>query len=388
MRIWQSWHPLRRSSGGPSTSNLKRLNDRLATCRLQAAPVLRHKQHTLSTESGRQLDNREPFSTQPFGLKPKIPFREWGSSALTTPPRKHSGKKGKSGGLPEPPEIWLRKLEPFLPPRLRLSGGRDKPRSDISLLVSTLRYSKNQIKDRRGEPLDLLTSLVVDHGRYDAVLYLIDKLLHFAAGREDIASRDCLPSNLQWVTPSMTLLREEWHPVNAEAIGVQKKLRPLESLEQRYEQIPTAGSEKIALSLVWHFLGATIIRSANSNLENAQALLKIVYRALAIAHHLNLVPDNVYSYSPTHFSSTLHRPPILHLLSSRILNTLSDAVWRSKQEEAISEAASSGISFRQLGQDPPGGRFRLKVRDLGPEAWLELILWCCVEEASLRRAPS
>ena len=273
----------------------------------------------------------------------------------------------------------MSRLEKYLPSRLRGSGTNDKEAllEDINALLQDLRQAKKDLKHRFGEPVDILTYMVVVHGRYAAVLFLIDRLLDFATSGWSAAIEDALPSNVQWATPNMTLLSQRTGPLDLNFIKQHSISHA--SLEDRFRTVPHSGQQTAAVSHVWHFLGTIIIRSANSDVGYAQALMTIAYRVLAKIHHFNLVPKNVYTYSPTSLSTTLQRPPVLYLLSSRILTTLSDAVWRSSQDEALTEAARSGVPLKKLGLDPPGGRFRLKVRDLGPEAWLEFVLWCCVE---------
>ena len=278
------------------------------------------------------------------------------------------------------PEIWMHRLDPFLPIGLRLNN---EPRNqdgqaDVHVLLELLQKARNDLSKQFGESVDLLTYMVVGHGRHTAVLHLVETLLRFAAASKAASSHNSLPSNFQWDTPYMNALSEGCGPIDV-SMPRRSTLDGPKCLESQYEAIPNVKDESAALAHVWQFLGAIVVRSANSEPEDAQALLTIARRGLATVHHLDLIPDKVYSYSLAHLSSTLQRPPILHLLSSRILTTLSDAVWRAKQDEAISDATSSGVTYKQLGQDPPGGRFRLKVRDLGPEVWLELILWCCVE---------
>ena len=278
------------------------------------------------------------------------------------------------------PEVWMHRLDRFLPIGLRLNNEstNQDSRSDIHALLELLQKARNDLRKQFGESIDVLTYMVIGHGRHTAVLHLIETLLSFAAASKAVSSHNSLPSNLQWDTPYTNALSEGSGPINVNVLK-RPALNGPGSLESQYEATPNDKDENVALAHVWQFLGAIVVRSANNVPEEAQALLTIARRALATVHHLDLIPDKVYSYSLAHLSSTLQRPPILHLLSSRILTTLSDAVWRAKQDEAISDATSSGVTYKQLGQDPPGGRFRLKVRDLGPEAWLELILWCCVE---------
>ncbi|OOF96594.1 hypothetical protein ASPCADRAFT_206768 [Aspergillus carbonarius ITEM 5010] len=66
----------------------------------------------------------------------------------------------------------------------------------------------------------------------------------------------------------------------------------------------------------------------------------------------------------------------MHLLSNHIMSVLSDAAWLVHEAEVAAKAAAAG-------EDSPYLPFKMGVRELGPEVWLELILWCCVEHGHI-----
>jgi hypothetical protein len=268
------------------------------------------------------------------------------------------------------PDYWMNKLELYLPTSLRLRD-RQKAITNASAdyVVAILRGARNGI----GTDFDLLLYMIVEYDRDEAVLHLLERLLKESSKTTDAQ----LPSNIVW--PNSLF---DKYDATLGALDIQ---RPLES-ESRYEQIgerfatcETQESQRSRASVeqFWLSLGHMVLAASRAEGSQKKHIMTVVYHALARAHSLDLVPKEIYSWAPTPFSSTLKRPPMLHLLSSRILTTLSDAVWRSKQAELITQAVQEK-SLEAVFRDPPGGRFRLKVRELGPEVWLEFILWCCV----------
>lgn len=266
----------------------------------------------------------------------------------------------------------MKKFERFLPPHLRYND-MEEPAIDPNIL--TAKNIMDRARSKVGSDFDILEYMLIEHGRDEAVLYILDELLKKLEPHAQ-ASND-LPSNVQW--PATLFNDGLLDPFDIDA-PIQARLR-CHVLQEVYSAQDHPGLKQLdsIMRQIWLSLGRVTAAATKMEAVESHRIMHTVYRALAKIHHYGLVPDAVYSYQPTSYSSTLNRPPIIHLLSSRILTTLSDAVWRSQQEEIIAKAAESGVPLRNISRDPPGGRFRLKVRELGPEIWLEFILWCCAE---------
>lgn len=269
-------------------------------------------------------------------------------------------------------DLWMRKVERFLPQHLRFADTQSPSAAQSTLqLLRILDRARYYV----GNDFDLLEYMVVSYSRDDAVLWLCDELLK--ATLAQVEPSNDLPSNIQW--PALFF---DGEPTRSYDVGAPaQRLRRYHNLEEQYKHQTTAEARLLALTMrqIWLSLGHLVIAATKIQGTRSPQIMATVYRALAKAHHCGLIPESVYAYQATPYSSTVRRPPILHLLSSRILTTLSDAVWRSQQEQVIAQAAESGVPFEILSRDPPGGRFRLKVLEMGPEVWLEFILWCCVE---------
>lgn len=119
-------------------------------------------------------------------------------------------------------------------------------------------------------------------------------------------------------------------------------------------------------------VGSLVLAAADRPPEESMLAMSYIFRILARLHGLGLISDRVYQFSSTDPSLLSCRPPGLHLLSGHIMTVLSDAAWK-EHESALTAAAT------EAGEDPPYLPLQMGVRELGPEIWIELILWCCVE---------
>jgi hypothetical protein len=280
------------------------------------------------------------------------------------------------------PNAWILLLERFLPAQSTQSSvklksrfvGSNKSCADILAILHQASWTANS-------GTDLLAYLGLRQGRWQAALDLTNVLLQNVATNVPTESAKMHLPGLSWPRlPSLDELCSA--PIHIDQTGTTTKEDTAtwdqNLLDPRYLETMSKYQDR-TMKQIWKSLGYTIIEAADLEGEEADAAMRFVYRVIAQIHKLGLVPDNVYAYVPSNYTSSVIRPPIMHLLSSRILTTLSDAVWRAHQDSVIAQAVSSGIGYKDLGHDPPGGRFRLKVRPLGPEVWLEFVLWCCVE---------
>lgn len=265
------------------------------------------------------------------------------------------------------PDTWMRVLEPLLPVGLRTSAMEEQQTfEDVQDLLKILHLAEVCV----GNQFDLLHHMLLKYGRDRAALYLLDKMLSDVSAPASEVHK--VPSNVMW--PDLLDLGSSTFDLD-QPENTAKSL-PLEDQYSDNDRIPTqrAVMRRILLSL-----GKLVIVATKTEASESRLIMSFVYQVLAKIHHCGLLPETIYDYPISPYSTTVNRPPVLHLLSGRILTILSDAVWRSQQDEHIARAAAESHSIEGVFKDPPGGRFRLRVRDLGPEVWLEFILWCCVE---------
>ncbi|EXJ87823.1 hypothetical protein A1O1_04750 [Capronia coronata CBS 617.96] len=273
------------------------------------------------------------------------------------------------------PGHWVSLLEQFLPKELRRAEKHESPitsqnGSDFSRLLEILTAAKSSAE------VDLLGVMVLSQRRYKAAMHLVEVLLNPLSAVPSVPAEEHLPSNIIW--PAESLSKRLRQPVELDhELHIDKRVA-LALMRASRSAVNETDRESV-LENVWPFLAKLVIASTKCPPEEAKDLMSTVHQILARMHSLDLVPSAVYSYALPQGTTTVQRPPILNLLNSRILSSLSDAVWRAQQDDAIAQALKDGTSFREVSHHPPGGRFRLRVRELGPEVWLEFILWCCIE---------
>ena len=129
-----------------------------------------------------------------------------------------------------------------------------------------------------------------------------------------------------------------------------------------------------ALGQIWQSLGNMILRDAERDGPITSEILEII----AKLHHHGIMPESIYTYAPLEDKTALRQPPTLHLLSSHILTSLSDAAWRAHQAMVIEQTRATGGVYLPLRPEIPGSMYRVRVGGLGHEVWLELVLWSCL----------
>ncbi|OCK86228.1 hypothetical protein K432DRAFT_438643 [Lepidopterella palustris CBS 459.81] len=324
-----------------------------------------HRNNAQSTESssGVQVLQKEQRLLQTPGVRPrnprvkfKIPIPEDGLARTEM-------------------QSWIAALEPFLPCSLRNKAPADnrdqRPASavDFSKLLLEAQYST----------LDVLSHMGLVEGRWSTVMWIIKKL--FEEGPAIGAAPAALDSftNIIWDNPSVSL-----DEVTNAAI-LAHRARPLSKLEQSLKEFTSAPETldyrlnliKGALGQVWRSLGSMILVVAEEKSDGSSTIMSHILEIIAYLHHIGMIPEAVYRYTPAQDSSGLQQPPTLHLLSSRILTSLSDATWRA-HESSIQDGRQKLNAQYFLGHEIPGSRYKITVPEIGPEIWIELVLWSCL----------
>ncbi|KAI9758061.1 MAG: hypothetical protein M4579_003192 [Chaenotheca gracillima] len=279
---------------------------------------------------------------------------------------------------------WVQKLDNFLPAELRVRPGEIPEQldqfepidPDPSGIAGYLRKARNDLGQ------DLLTYIGVKEGRWYAVAYLTEKLLRgYRSGKSGSESQAA--HALASVAPGLSL-----DDLSAASIHVDRqRMVPGEddSAHNHMSDLEATANgfgdmdRQQPLAEVLQSLGYTILAAADRGKDNAFPIIFHVRQVIAHLHHVDAVPSTVYDSTPANKAGAMRRPPTLHLLSSRILTSASDAVWRSHEIAVAAHADSLGIDHYWMGYEVPGARWKLRVRELGLEVWMELILWICVE---------
>ncbi|EQL37377.1 hypothetical protein BDFG_01339 [Blastomyces dermatitidis ATCC 26199] len=299
----------------------------------------------------------------------------------------------KERPLPVPPEEkknplrWISELEKFIPSELREDAKDDdyleeKPEQEKCLvLLDLLDHARSP--DSLG--YDLLAHLGVKLGKWPAVHAIVNRLLDNAEEAEKPFSSQgtgSLPSNIDWASlgsfDSMT--GDECAKLRAPGILQIEGQISLNSIDSHTDgpRVTSRMGEKSTrigtMEELWPALGSIVLEAADLPPEESRTAMFYFYRIVARLHHLDYIPHGVYKYTKSHVPEQLNRgTPAMHLLSSHIMNVLSDAVWIGNEVDTAAFALATGKDVSAA------TKYKIQVRPLGPEIWLEFILWCCVE---------
>ncbi|KAL5002301.1 hypothetical protein BDV10DRAFT_157585 [Aspergillus recurvatus] len=154
------------------------------------------------------------------------------------------------------------------------------------------------------------------------------------------------------------------------------RITGLESLDSLTYRPFSRDYHMLLMAEVWKSLGTITLYAVDTSPVKSKLAMSVVYRILARLHHSGLISERVYKYtSPDTYQATF-RPPGMHLLSTHIMDVLSDAAWTVHEAEVAAEAAAAG-------KDTPFLPAKVNIKELGHEIWLEFILWCCVEHGHI-----
>ncbi len=278
-------------------------------------------------------------------------------------------------GAPYTFEDIIRELDRYLPrslsqvdaSQLRTVATAEPVFDDVlSMLVDCSRKGHRNV----------LVVMVLNQHRHKAAIYLAEVLLKHVALATNEPFKDELPSNIDWPAGSFT--KSPTTPIELDR-NLHVTRRPLNSSLGRFDDSSPNGDGNAAMEVIWSFLAKLIIASDKRPADETKEIMNTVHQVLALIHRLGLVPASIYAHYPPRGTTTIQQPPFLHLLNSKILSTLSDVVWHVYREEVAAHSKGGEKNPWNFLPQPPGSPLRSKGRDLGPEVWIEFILWCCVE---------
>lgn len=319
-----------------------------------------------------------PIQTKKIKHPPSGYYKSDFATALSSSPRRRN------------PEAWVDLLEPYLPLQLR-ADQNDAPNGAI--LEKNVRPIQGLpgvlFRARTTKPLklDLLSYMGIQQGRWTAVVWLVKAILKQCAAANKVMEREILQSvqNAPPRVTEMSLDEITLAPIHHEGIVMFSAKHP--SLddstdpESRGNRKTLDAMRREGVGQLWQSLGSMILQAADRPTEDpaSKIVMSHVLQILAHMHHINALPESIYNYDPAKDTSVLQRPPTLHLLSSRIMTILSDSVWKAQEKTVASEAGSVGAKYTYKDHELPVATLQPQIRELGPEVWLDLVLWCCVE---------
>jgi hypothetical protein len=322
------------------------------------------KRHAREDPPPKDIQRPRPHDAATYRVPPK-PARRSLKSCIPLPPVEARNDI----------EQWLAAIDPFLPANLRRDQ-TDKAAKTPAVTALDLAIVINAAQD---VSLDILSHIGLVEGRWQAVIWITKKLVE--NGKRTIEPPVQLEPSANIIWPEVeprTLQDLTEHPLRTERIRPSRKLKlSLDDLTEAPDTISLRHiAVKRALGQLWRSMGSMILASAEKN--NAEAVvMPHILEIIAYLHHIGLMPDSVYTYRPSENKYALQQPPTLHMLSSKILTALSDASWKA-HEASIKLANKSAKPSYFLGHEIPGSRYKVHVTEVGPELWLELVLWSCL----------
>lgn len=268
------------------------------------------------------------------------------------------------------PNSWIPSLDKYLTPSLREDETEDLY-ARAHGLATILSYARFYGK------LDLLSHLGYGLNRWSDVHNLLNVLLDAADGTRH-PTRVSL-SSLDWGSDAgFTLERLTRHAPLLTNVKVKKSPESNTPTFRDLTQRSFANDfSELLMSQVWQSLGSIVLQAADRSPDELKLGMSFVFRTLARLHHSGAISDNIYKCANPDPNPATYRPPGMHLLSTHIMNVLSETAWGVHEAEVAAKAAEMGVKS-------PYVPFKMGIRDLGPEIWLELILWCCIEHGYVR----
>ena len=270
-------------------------------------------------------------------------------------------------------DAWISLLEPTLPPHLREGDvSADAPVLSAPEIFEVLKAAETISLPHHGQ--DILSYVANEQGRWNAVVWLVKHLVEAFATSPLANSSDHLLCAWKSDTPLDELTRgavdlQKPHFLRQDDSG-REPSTPLEDAIADVRQGKTLGHQ--VLGMIWRSLGNMAMACAGGEIK--PEILEII----ACLHHHGFMPTSIYDSKPSTDPTAIQQSPILNLLSSRILTSLSDAAWRAHERQIVEEAKSRGFEHARLGPEISGSSYRVRVAGLKPEVWLELILWSCL----------
>jgi len=283
-------------------------------------------------------------------------------------------------GNEKDPQVWVAMLEAGLPPHLR--GSTASSPSPIALDAADC--AEILCAARECSPLttegDLLYTLGMIEGRWKAIVWLVKHLVEnftFRKARVGTLTQTIWPWTNEGSLDRITSNAIDLEPpkqIDHAALGT--NLTPtLSELTDDHKPENLSRTERLqraALGQIWRSLGEMIVACDDGVVK--PEILEII----AYLHHQEVMPASIYSQQPRGDETAIQQPPTLHLLSSRILTSLSDAAWRAHEKIVVEESKVRGGEYMPLRPEIPGMAYRVNVTGLRPEIWLELVLWSCL----------
>ncbi|KAL6718790.1 hypothetical protein ACLMJK_003024 [Lecanora helva] len=273
-------------------------------------------------------------------------------------------------------EEWAEAIDAYLPPNLRRGVDSAVKEDPVSAPPQSIESLPRILAEARGQSkIDLLSYMGVQQGRWEAVIWLVKAMMELYTTCGKPSSRSMHMEDMLWPSDGQSLDDLTFKAIDVQSPGVSRiSLQSIMSTNEKSEGVSAISWESRCLGQIWQSLGSMILQAADRSPEGSQysLIMTQVFRVLGHLHRINAFPNSIYNYTPSTDPTVLERPPTLYLLSKRIMSTLSDVEFTLQWKEVVRE-------YRQQGYEVSDAYVAPKIREFGPELWLDLVLWACVE---------
>ncbi|MCJ1392686.1 hypothetical protein MMC18_005557 [Xylographa bjoerkii] len=310
------------------------------------------------------------------------------SSAQITPALERTTDRLQSSSRRLSQDAWVELLDQYLPLELRSKGWLENLAAFEGVRpIYTLPHLL--IEARAFFNLGLLGYVAIDQGRWPALIWLTKELLSCNLLKESTMDTVLREELLDYGTGSLDDLTSNPLVLGNSDCPVGRVSVSLDQIVENYEPKGAGIAPDMMRDVVgqiWQSVARIILEATNQDLERCKEMMSYAHRIIALMHHHQKIPNSIYTNNSNRASPHIRKPPMLELLSSRILTILSDSVWKAQEQEVITEAASIGAKYVYKGHELPGAEYQPRIPPLGTQIWLELVLWSCVESSMIADA--
>lgn len=282
-------------------------------------------------------------------------------------------------------------LDPYLPLELRsktwaenlatFEGVRDPSTLPAVLLEIDSLYQGNSLGTSQ-LGTGVLAHIALQQHRWPAYMYLAEALIKYKSRRPELANylQTSPWADVDTTFPSLDVIdghivfdRDQF----AEA-GPGDSGGKVPSMDNLIDGQDSATAHEHAMGLLWQSLASIVLASTGQSAELAARMMSHVHCVLAMMHREDRMHPAIYDFDPETGFDVARKHGFLHIMSSRYMGVISDAMWRIEARKIISfydmmvATDKNSTGPRLLDADPP-------VPPIEAEAWLELILWSCVQ---------
>ena len=277
-------------------------------------------------------------------------------------------------------EQWYCQLDPYLPLELRSKTWLENLAAfeGIRSVESLPPILKEAYDDF---PQSILVHLGFTSQRWDALLYLSKALISLNPPVVVDATK-IVRHNVIWnsVETPLSTPNERGIELNCEIF---QTIQPHERFDHwtgpgAAGDLHTLQTAHSAIGQIWQCLGHLILEASNLDIQARYDIMAFVHQIIAQIHSEGVVSPFIYQFDSPSILSPMRKPPLLHMMSSRIMAALSDAMWRVTEPKLMGDAALIAATYAYKGREMPGSEFTPRVRPIDLETWLEFVLWSCV----------